>query len=168
MSTSFQVQKSIRADFRDLLSIAESQLANRGFRIVKKNDEMVEVTGPGLNSTKQDPLLGASMIRLSGRVGTLNLEAELGGAQFLSNFVRRFPFMLCIGLAIVMEITFALTLPGRNALWFGLVPILAASPWIIIGPLMAKSILKRTENSLETFLHNLSMQYSDSDKKWLH
>lgn len=81
-----------------MLQAALVALTNNGFAIVKRDGKSVDLTGPGLNSTRQNPLLGASRIHLELHGHELSLEAELGGVETMRRFLMRFPFMLGLGL----------------------------------------------------------------------
>ena len=46
-----------------VLAAAIATLTNNGFAIVDRSDRGATLTGPGLNSTRQNPLLGTSQSR---------------------------------------------------------------------------------------------------------
>lgn len=84
----------------DVLQAALLTLTNNGFAIVKRDGKSADLTGPGLNSTIHNPLLGASRIHLELHGHKLSLDAELGGVETMRRFLMRFPFMLGLGLGL--------------------------------------------------------------------
>ncbi len=56
-------------------------LMANGFALVAHDDVSMEFTGPGMQSTKQNPILGASRITLEVDREYLRLHAELGGVD---------------------------------------------------------------------------------------
>lgn len=157
MTTTFQAKALVRSDVRDLMAIAESHFSKRGFRVITKSATVLELEGPGLNSTRQNPLLGASMIRLRAAPGSLELEAELDAVRRLCNFMNTAILAPQIVLTVGFLTIFPLVLPGRNLDWLGLIPLLIILPLFLFVPWMRRSLIKRTEHALDTFLHNLSM-----------
>jgi hypothetical protein len=83
-------------------SLAEASLTSIGFRLTGRTPELLEAAGPGMSSTRQSPLVGASCIRLRAGQGTLAMEADLGAAHGLARFAIFFPLGLCLFLAIVL------------------------------------------------------------------
>jgi hypothetical protein len=75
-----------------------------GFEMVKRQNDSVELLGPGMNSTRQKPVLGATVVRVELRGQQLRLEAELGGIDSLRRFMRRFPLALGLGLGALFGI----------------------------------------------------------------
>jgi hypothetical protein len=136
--------------------LAEAALSGLGFRITQRTAAELELTGPGMNSNRQSPLVGASRIHLRGGHRELVLEAELGGVQRMQRFVMLFPIGLVSFLGVVLTVVFWATQgPG---LW--LAPVAAATGgnaalWLLLGPLMARSIRSRTCRALDALLANM-------------
>lgn len=148
-------------------------LTNNGFQIRKRGDRSASLSGPGLNSTKQNPLLGASEVGVIVEGDQIRLDAELGGMERMQRFVTRFPFLLSFGLAlffIALLAIYSLVLPigfgpaGRfgpaaGIGWSSCLSIIAlvmlpALPWIVISPWMSRHIERRTLTALDTLLGN--------------
>ena len=142
-------------------------LTRNGFAIKQKHDHRIVFTGPGMTSTKQNPLLGASKLDVEVFGKDLKLTAELGGVQRMSRFVRWFPLILCLFLATVFLVVGLFTgLPffnqpnQNNAGGFNwMIAIFAmcmlpALPWLFIAPIMIRWIREKTNRALETLVKN--------------
>lgn len=136
--------------------LAESALTAIGFRITERTAGSVEMVGPGMNSTRQSALMGASRVHIFGGRGELTIEADLGGVERMSRFVTLFPIGLVLCLGTLLSAVFgALFGPG---IW--IVAVAAAMGgnavlWLLLGPLMARGIRTRTDRALETLLANM-------------
>jgi hypothetical protein len=157
----------------DVLQASLITLTNNGFAIVNRNEDSADLTGPGLNSTKQNPLLGASRIRLKLQGQQLRLDAELGGVDSMRRFLLRFPLILGLGLGLLFAVIGGLTFGRQFGIGFGMpwapgwtwllvafgAAMLPISPWLFLSPLISNMIQKRTENALVTLVQN-SVQLS--------
>jgi hypothetical protein len=152
----------------DVLQAVLVKLTNNGFAIVKRDGKSVELTGPGLNSTRQNPLLGASRIRLELHGHELSLDAELGGVETMRRFLMRFPFMLGLGLGLFFGVVGGIAFGRQFGVGFG-VPwaqgltwmllaiggsMLPVTPWLFLSPMMSKMMRTRTQNALTTLVTN--------------
>ncbi|MDP8242550.1 MAG: hypothetical protein P9L94_00605 [Candidatus Hinthialibacter antarcticus] len=139
----------IKGDPSKAWQTLQQTFINNNFSIKPHGASGFELTGPGLNSTKQNPLLGISKgaCRLQG--STIELSAELGGAQFMQRFVLFFP----IGLGLILALVFSLTMGGWTAV---ATPLLAVAPWLVLSPLLSRWIHNRTERAVETALQNVA------------
>jgi len=151
-----------------VLEFAIATLANNGFAITYRDATSATLTGPGLNSTRQNPILGASRITLVRRGSTFYAEAELGGVDTMQRFLMWFPFLLGLGLGLFFCVGGGLIFGRQMGVAFG-VPwapgwqwmvvamggaMLPVAPWLILSPLMVNMIRKRTQNAIETLVHN--------------
>lgn len=160
--------QDIERTFANALQVLEAV----GFRILSCDKRQAELQGPGLNSTKQNPLLGATSIHLRCTENRILLDANLGGVATMERFLKWFP----LGLGLLLGTLFAFVggfgfgrgfgipfgVPWAQGLnWivvaylFALLPI---SPWIFISPWMIRMIRNRTKSALETLLHNAVMK----------
>jgi len=152
----------------DVLQAALVTLTNNGFAIAKRDVKSVDLTGPGLNSTRQNPLLGASRIHLELHGNELSLDAELGGVETMRRFLMRFPFMLGLGLGLFFGVVGGIAFGRQFGVGFG-VPwaqgltwmllaiggaMLPVTPWLFLSPMMSKMIRTRTQNALTTLVTN--------------
>lgn len=128
--------------------IRDALLAN-GLTITTAESTELTVTGPGLMSTKENPIRGVSVATFLAQGGALRVQAELGGAAFLGRFAIYFP----IGLGLFMAAVFWVLL-GKSA---AVIALLSVSPWLILGPLMARMIRRRTEKALDALLQGAAI-----------
>jgi hypothetical protein len=144
------------------LEVARSTFLPQGFQLVTSTEHELRVTGPGINSTRENPLKGISEASIIIRPSTSVIEmvATLGGVEKMKKFLIFFP----LGMALLFLIVFgilALTLPDFRRPWIFLIPILALSPWLFLAPLLARAIGKRTVQAIDTLLNNMVMMGKD-------
>jgi hypothetical protein len=164
----YRVARKLAVESDQAIDSAKVTLASVGFRIQEKSDELLDCTGPGLRSTRQNPLLGASRIVLRVANGHLTLDAELEGVYFMQRFVRWFPIALGLGLGVVLGIVQGIVLGRQAGIDFG-VPwapgwkwmaltiagcLIPVSPWLVLSPMIARSLERRTRSALDTLLVN--------------
>ena len=157
-------------DSDQVLSTVFTILTNNGFRVETRSDNQIEFAAPRMNSTRQNPIIGASPIRVDAKHGRLTVNAEFGGVDTMKRFMVRFPMLLGLGLALVFSSITIITMVAcflmdaelgpawrqmKTALVTGiLAPMLAVSPWLFIGPRMADHLRKRTTEALDTLVSN--------------
>ncbi len=149
-----------RGDQDKAFDLAITALTALGFRLDQRTADSARLTGPGMNSSKQSPLVGASKLDLSTRRGELALAAELGGAERLMRFVRVFPIALNVGLGLLFCVIFSVTMGQRVRFWTLMTPVITvvlinAAVWVFLGPWMARLIHQRTCRGLETLLSSM-------------
>lgn len=142
------------------LDLAIAALTALGFRLDERTPDAARLSGPGMNNSRQSPLLGASLLDLRAERGALALKAELGGAERMMRFVRVFPIALNAGLGVLFLIVFGLTAGQRLPFATWATPVLGvtlinAAVWVFLGPWMARKIHERTCRGLETLLSSL-------------
>jgi len=152
----YTATKPFSGDTGKAFGLAESALTALGFRFTARTTELIEMTGPGMNSSRESGLMGATRIRIASGSGQLAVEADLGGVAFLSRFVTLFPPALCLFLAVVLSVVFSILFgPGP---W--IVPVAATTGgiallWVFLGPLMARGFRTRTDRALDALLANM-------------
>lgn len=142
------------------LSVAQTAFVGQGFEIVAASDYELKVTGPGFNSTRENPLKGVSEASIIIRSSAIEIKALLGGAQKMKTFLRLFP----LGMALLFLIVFgvlAFILPDFRRWWIFLIPVLALSPWLFLSPLIARMVEKKTTQAVDTLLNNMVMMGRD-------
>jgi hypothetical protein len=142
------------------LDLAVAALSALGFRLDARTPDSAKLSGPGMNNSRQCPLVGASRLDIRAERGQLALFAELGGVERMSRFVRYFPISLNLGLGVIFLTVFGLTIGRRLpfATWAGPVigvTLLNGAIWAVLGPWMARKIHQRTCQGLETLLTTL-------------
>ena len=153
---------------RDMLQFAITALANNGFAIVDRDDRSASLEGPGLKSTRQNPLLGASTIRLTLDDHQLRLDAELGGVATMRRFLLRFPVLLGLGLGLFFSVVGGFMFGRQFGVGFG-VPwaqgwtwvlfalasaMLPVTPWLFLSPMISFRMRGRTQTALDTLVKN--------------
>jgi hypothetical protein len=142
------------------LKVARSTFLPQGFQLVASADHELRVTGPGINSTRENPLKGITEASIIVRSSAIEIKATLGGVEKMKKFLTFF----LLGMALLFLIVFgvlALTIPDLRRPWFFLIPILALSPWIFLAPLMSRMIGRRTIQAIDTLLSNMVMLGTD-------
>jgi hypothetical protein len=138
------------------LEVARSTFMGQGFQIAANSDYELRVTGPGMNSTRENPLKGVSEASIIIRSAAIEIKATLGGAQKMKTFLRFFPLGMFLFFLIVFGVL-ALSLPDFRRPWIFLIPVLALSPWLFLAPLIARSIERKTTQAVDTLLSNMMM-----------
>lgn len=144
-------------DAERAFDLALAALTALGFQLQTRSAHSLELRGPGMHSSRQSPLVGASRITIQRGPGELSLEAELGGVQRMINFVNYFPLALVLGLGGVLYVVFSLIWgQGRWSLAVGGAVGGNAALWLLLGPLLARGMRQRTERALDALLANLA------------
>lgn len=144
----YETSLSFNGSVARAFAVAESILLPNAFIITEKTTTAIAFRGGGMTSIRQNPLLGASQIRIEALPGALQLTAELGGVRFMTYLVWVFPFGLVAFLTVLFNI-----LPTHHP---GLIPLIGALPWLVISPVIAMSIRQRTVRALNGLLHNMA------------
>lgn len=166
-NNTFSTAAAIPVPSGDALLVALVILANHGFTIIDRDEHSAHLVGPGLHSTNQNPLLGASRIHLEVRDQQLCLQAELGGVNAMRRFMIRFPLLLGLVLGVFFALggwmlglpfPMGLGVPGAPEWkWFalamagGLLPVV---PWLFLSPMIASIVRARTEKALASLVQN--------------
>ncbi len=130
-------------------SSIEATLLPNSFRITRSEVSLVELKGRGMQSTKEDPVRGATVVEVEARGGVLYLNARLGGVLFMVLFVCLFPVFLIGGLAIA-----PLFESGGGVASLNKEALSGMAIWAVVGPLMGFWIRHRTIVSLNDMLEN--------------
>lgn len=161
----YQTTASIHGPPETAIRIVRDALIANGFRIVDSCAGELTMMGPGMNSSRENPLRGVSLVTARVNQTQLELDAELGGVARLGRFVFFFP----IALGLLLMLFFAIIawaianfgqqpLPSLIPL---LTPLLTTLPWLVIGPWMTRIIRRRTERAIDALVHNATMIATD-------
>jgi hypothetical protein len=160
----YDTEISVRSNEHAVLSEAAKLLMSCGFNLSRQNDNEVVLTGPGMRSTNQNPILGATEISLRhshASRGKLAVHADLGGVRWMRGFITWFLPLLFGGLMTFFTIIFAVIAqfvprpmpPGLlvNMAGGGL---LLLFPFLVIGPFAIRWIRRRTEFAIDACISN--------------
>ena len=131
--------------------VARTALLSLGFEVVTDTESRLAAEGPGMHSNRQPALMGATTVDLRIDGSAIRLEAELGGVAFMKAFIYLFPPGLVLSLFLINLIA------GGTAHWPTLLVVL---PWLLNGPLMARSMEKKTTTALERLVRGMSQSRS--------
>ena len=158
-------------DPQRLLAAASTILMTNGFAVVQQDGHRVEFAGPGLSSTKQHPILGASKVVVCADHGQLTVDADYGGVESLRRFMIRFPLLLGLGLGSVFAVILlsvflgfycygadfgpAWTIAWLSPLLAILTSLLSVLPWYFLAPCIRRHIERKTTVALGTLMTNV-------------
>jgi len=136
------------------IEAAKNAFIQHNFQIVHDRYLEVELTGPGMLSSRQNPLVGISRIRIRGSSGNLSLEADFEGIRKLIKFLVFF----IVGMAVFFVVLFGILFskqgqPVTKIILISLAPFI---PWPVIIPLMAIWMKSRTSKALDTLVNNMA------------
>jgi len=143
------------------LNVARLTFLPLGFQIAANSDHGLRATGPGINSTRENPLKGISETTIIVRGSAIEMKATLGGVRKMKTFLTLFPLGMMLLFLIVFGVL-ALQIPAFRQWWIFLIPIAALSPWIFISPLMIRMIERRTAQAIDTLLNNMVFMGQES------
>ena len=131
------------------IEAARLQLMANGFKLDQLTETELIATGKGMYSTKQNPIVGVSHIRITVSSDSIEIIAELGGVKSMQWFLYIFPPALVL-LSIIFKFI-------RSSTWHGpRTALLAVLPWVVVSPLMARWIKNRTTRAVDTLAHNMT------------
>jgi hypothetical protein len=132
------------------LQVIRDALVANGFRLTGASSTEVTALGPGMWSMRQNPIRGVSKAVARARGSTIEIDAELAGAERLGLFVMLLPLALTLGLAVVLvgaqRGTFAAN--PDSVVYLFLLPVV----WMILGPVLRWRVRRRTSNALEALV----------------
>jgi hypothetical protein len=123
-----------------------------GFRIVSQQNFSVELKGPGMNSSRENALVGASRVVVRVERGQVTVEAEFAAVRRLIRGVG----VLVGGLAIFFLVLFGFIVPVKESDTFVrfVMPILPVALWPIVLPWMGRVFRRRTARALDALLQD--------------
>ena len=144
----YEYSTSFRGDPDAAFSLAKAALLALGFEILPGSSAELRAEGPGMRSTRQSALLGVSKFRFQIAASTLTASATLGGVATMKAFVTLFP----PGLILSLVVLFAAL--GHGISYLGL---WLAAPWLVISPLMAALIERRTTRAVDRLARSMAV-----------
>ena len=138
------------------LAIAQTTLLASNFVVLSSSETSLQVKGRGTTSTRENPLKGMTEATFIVRNSAIEVSADLGGAQWLKNFLRIMPLAMA-GLFLVVFGILAIFVPVFRNWWVYLIPLAALSPWVILAPVLSRSMERRTTAAIDDLLSNMIM-----------
>ena len=148
------------ADAAKVLDALTGVFVQHGFRIGEKSETAVELTGPGMISSRQSPLVGISKTRIHRANGSLSIEAEFDSIRRLLKYMG----FLIAGLAVFFMVLFGIlfTRQGKPIGRVIIVSLVPLAPWPILIPIIGKFLKRRTSRALDTLVHNMTILMQES------
>lgn len=134
-------------DPRDAFDVARTALLSQGFEILEDSASELCARGPGMHSTQQPALLGASELRFRVASSMLSATATLGGVASMKRFVILFPP------ALVLSLTATLAVTQAGGSWWAL---LAAAPWLLLAPWISSLLEHRTTRAVDRLVRGMA------------
>jgi len=144
----YEYSTPFRGDPDAAFTFAKNILLAQGFEILPGSSAELRATGPGMSSTRQSALRGVSEFRCQIAASALTVSATLGGVAGMKAFVTLFP----IGLILSLVVLSAALGRGISVLGLGL-----AAPWLVISPLMAALIERRTIRAVDRLARAMAL-----------
>lgn len=145
-------EKTVRfdGDAQRAVEAARDAFLLQGFILESAGPNGFEVAGPGMNSTRQHPLVGVSRARVTvSATGEISIRAELGGVRKMQYFLMFFP----AGLVLALCILFHAILPNGDLFVHSSGPSMMLT-WMVIGLGMSLWIQRRTIRAIDALLAN--------------
>jgi hypothetical protein len=136
-----------------VLEVAKNVFIQHNFQIVRDSDKEVEFTGPGMLSSRQNPIVGISRICIRGSRGNLSIEAEFEGIRKLTKYLAYFIVAMAIFFVVFFGILFSKQ--GQSVYKIILISLAPFTPWPVIIPLMYIWMKWRTAKALDRLLINM-------------
>ncbi|MHC4060609.1 MAG: hypothetical protein ACYSUC_04855 [Planctomycetota bacterium] len=142
------------ADAAKALEAVTSIFVQNSFQIVEKSETTVELTGPGMISSRQDPLVGISRIHISQSSGSLSVEAQFDSIRKLIKYIAVF----IVGMGVLFVILFGIlfTRQGQPLSIIVLISLAPFAPWPVLLPLIMRWLKSRTARALDVLLSNVA------------
>lgn len=155
----------MRGDGRRVLDALVIALAPHGFRVERRTESEVELSGPAHIGSSHQALGGASRIVARASSRRLAITAELGGVARMRRFLLVFPVTMCGGLAVVLGTVFAFTFDASQ--WkfvgslLGTIVGIQSVAWLIVGPLVTRKFESKTRAALDALATSVATVGAD-------
>lgn len=107
-----------------------------------------------MTSTRGNPLKGMTEGTFVVRNSAIEVSAVLGGVQWLKNFLRIMPLAMAVLFLVIFGVV-AVFVPVFRHWWIFLIPIAALSPWLVLAPVMGRTIERRTTEAIDDLVSNM-------------
>jgi hypothetical protein len=138
-------------DAKKALEVSLNLFVQQGFKVLENSDSGHELTGPGMISSRQNPLTGISGVRVNAGDGELSIRAEFSAIRKMTLLLVVF---LC-SLALFFFLFFGVMFRGESD-YNVFLPLAPFLPWPFLIPVLLTVFKRRTARALDTLLHNMS------------
>ena len=135
------------------IEVLTGVFVQHAFRIAEKTERAVKLTGPGMISSRQDPLVGISKIRIFKSSGSLSVEAQFDSIRRLIKYLAVFIVGMAVFFVILLGIVF--TRQGQPLSIILLISLAPLAPWPVLLPLIILWLKSRTSRALDVLLSNI-------------
>lgn len=154
----YENEIEVNADPHVVVENAINALLACGMKLDRRETQEATLSGPGLRSTNQNPILGATTLRFIERDrpnSRIIVHADLGGVRWLGKFMIRFPLLMSLGLLLIhLLLDWVGPWVGRpvipQAVQWSIVGVAAllVVPWLIIQPIAVRKLTAKTEQAI--------------------
>jgi hypothetical protein len=149
----YEKAEPFSGNMEKVLEVAKNVFIQHNFQIIRDSDTEVEFTGPGMLSSRQNPIVGISRICIRGASGNISIEAEFGGIRKLTKYLVVF----IAGMAVFFVVLFGILhskqgQPLNKTILISLSPFV---PWPVLIPLIHIWMKSRTSKALDRLLTNM-------------
>jgi len=140
-------------DSRRAMQVAIDALIANGFRTGSKTESSLSCTGPGMNSTSQNPLRGISNAQITVSGNTISIRAELGSVKFMITFL----IALMVSMSLLFLMVFGMT-PLHSKTTPTRMPafLLPSAVGLVLVPFLGIMMKRRTTRAVDALLHNMA------------
>ena len=156
MAPHYSISVPFTGSAKRALAVAQSTLLASNFVVVSASETSLQVKGRGMTSTRGNPLKGLTEGTFIVRNSAIEVSAVLGGVQWLKKFLRIMPLSMAVLFLIIFG-ALAIFVPVFRNWWVFLIPIAALSPWLILAPVVGRSIEGRTREALVDLVANMAL-----------
>lgn len=136
------------------LAVAQTTLVSQNFQITSIGEYELSAKGPGINSTRQNPLKAVTQASFVVRNSAIEFTGVLGGAEKMTRFLRIFPLALGAFFLLLWTIM-AVAVPVFRHWWIFVIAVAPLTPWLVLGPMIGRSIQTRTRAAVDALLANM-------------
>jgi len=143
-------------DAKRAMGVAQTTLVAQNFQITSSGELELQFIGPGISSTRENPLKAMTEGAFVIHDGAIHVKARLGGAEWMVKFLRIFPILLAVFFLTLWGVL-AFFIPVFRLWWIFALPILVMSPWLVLAPMIGRSIQARTKNAIDALVSNMAL-----------
>ncbi|MHC4618630.1 MAG: hypothetical protein ACYTEQ_12860 [Planctomycetota bacterium] len=141
-------------DIEKAIEAARNVFIQHTFQIVNQSENAVELAGPGMLSSRQDPLVGISRIRIFQSSGGLSVEAQFDSIRKLIKYIAVFIVVMGVFFVVLFAVLFARQ--GQPLGIIVLISLAPLAPWPVLLPLIMIWLKSRTSRALDVLLSNIA------------